>query len=72
MDSSIVTALIVAGGTLMGTIISSKYVANVRVVRLEMKMDELERKVTEHNNIVKRTYELERRVSLVEHCIDEV
>lgn len=70
MDSSIVTALIVAGGALIGTIISSKYVGNVRVIKLELKMDELERKVTKHNNLVERTYKLENKVSLLEQRMD--
>lgn len=71
MDSTIIVALIVAGGTLLGTIISAKYVSNVEVVKLKMKIDELERKVILHNRYIERTYELERKVSLLEQSINE-
>lgn len=71
MDSAIVTSLIVAGFALIGTIVSAKYVSNVRVVKLEVKMDELERKVTKHNGLVDRMYGVEARLKMVEHCVDE-
>lgn len=35
MDSAIVTSLIVAGFALVGTIVSAKYVSNVRVIKLD-------------------------------------
>lgn len=71
MDTAIITSLIVAGCALFGTIMSAKFVSNVRVVKLEMKMDELEQKVTKHNGLVDRMYAVEGRVKMVEHCIDE-
>lgn len=66
MDSTIIVALIVGGLSLFGTIVSSKYISNVRVVKLEMKVDELERKVTKHNGLVERQYKIEERMSLLE------
>lgn len=71
MDSAIVTSLIVAGFALIGTIVSAKYVSNVRVVKLEVKMDELERKVSKHNGLVDRMYGVEARMKILEHYIDE-
>ena len=62
--------LIVAGFALVGTIISAKYVSNVEVVKLQMRMKALEDKVMAHNNLIERTYALEKKVSLLEQCIE--
>jgi len=71
IDTAIVTSLIVAAFALVGTIVSSKYISNVRVVKLELKMDELEKKVSKHNGLVERMYNVEHRVGLLEHCLEE-
>lgn len=71
IDTAIITSLIVAAFALVGTIISSKYISNVRVVKLELKMDELEKKVSKHNGLVERMYSVEHRLGLAEHCIEE-
>lgn len=67
MDANVISALIVAGFALVGSVVSSKYVSNVRVVKLEMKMQELEKKVDKHNHLVERTYALEREVALLKN-----
>ena len=71
MDSSIITALIVGVLALAGTIISAKFVNNVRVMKVEMKLDELERKVTKHNGLIDRMYTAEGRITYLEHCQKE-
>lgn len=71
MDSTIVSTLIVAGFALVGTIISAKYVSNVEVVKLQMRMKALEDKVMAHNSLIERTYTLEKKVSLLEHDIED-
>ena len=70
MNSTIVGTLIVAGFALLGTIISAKYISNVEVVKLQMRMKTLEDKVMTHNNLIERTYTLEKKVNLLEHCVD--
>ena len=70
MNSTIVGTLIVAGFALLGTIISAKYVSNVEVVKLQMRMKTLEDKVMTHNNLIERTYTLEKKVDLLEHYVE--
>ncbi|NBK26383.1 MAG: hypothetical protein EOM68_30785 [Spirochaetia bacterium] len=70
MDSTIVGTLIVAGFALVGTIISAKFVSNVEVVKLQMRMKALEDKVMTHNNLIERTYALEKKVDLLEHYVE--
>jgi len=69
MESTIVVALIIGGLSVVGTYISAKYTSNVRVIRLEWKMDELEKKVTKHNGLVERQYKTEERVALLEERV---
>ena len=70
MNSTIIGTLIVAGFALLGTIISAKYISNVEVVKLQMRMKALEDKVMTHNNLIERTYTLEKKVNLLEHCVE--
>lgn len=55
---------------MLGTIISAKYVSNVEVVKLQMRMKTLEDKVMTHNNLIERTYTLEKKVNLLEHYVE--
>ena len=55
---------------MVGTIISAKYVSNVEVVKLQMRMKALEDKVMAHNNLIERTYALEKKVDLLEHYVE--
>ena len=71
MDSSIITALIVGTLALVSNIITSKFVSNVRVVKLEMKVDTLERTVHKHNQLVERMYRVENKVRIIEHDLHE-
>ena len=70
MDSTIMGTLIVAGFALLGTIISAKYVSNVKVAELSVEMKNLKQKVETHNQVIDRTYALERKVALLEQCIE--
>ena len=67
MDGQITVALIgLAGsafGSLMGVVVSSK----LTIYRIE----QLEKKVEKHNNLVERTYDLERREDLLEARLEE-
>ena len=62
MDSVIIVALISFAGTLLGTfggIITSNKLTTFRI-------EQLEKKVEQHNNVVKRVYELEKEKAVFE------
>ena len=62
MDSTIIIALISFTGTLLGTfggIITSNKLTTYRI-------EQLEKKVEQHNNVVKRVYELEKEKAVFE------
>ena len=62
MDNTIIIALISFAGTLLGTfggIITSNKLTTYRI-------EQLEKKVEQHNNVVKRVYELEKEKAVFE------
>ena len=62
MTESIIVALITAAGALIGT-----YVANRKTAALmEYRLEQLEKKVDKHNQVIERTYKLEERTELQE------
>ena len=67
MSEAIIVALIgLAGsgiGSLAGVMVSSK----LMLYRIE----QLEKKVQAHNNLIDRTYKLERKEELLEHALQE-
>jgi len=71
MDTSIITAVIVGVLALISNVITSKFVSNVRVVKLEMKVDTLEETVHKHNQLVERMYRVENKVRIIEHDLHE-
>lgn len=70
MDSAIFTAIIVGSLSVLGTFISAKYTSNVKVARLEVKVDTLEREVRKHNGVMERTYKLEEKVGILQHDVN--
>ena len=61
---SIVVALITALGALCGT-----YIANRKSAALmEYRLEQLEKKVDKHNNLVERMYHIEERVTVLEEA----
>ena len=64
MAESIVVALITAAGALIGT-----YIANRKAAALmEYRLEQLEKKVDKHNNLVERMYHIEERVTVLEEA----
>ena len=64
MAESIVVALITAAGALIGT-----YSANRKSAALmEYRLEQLEKKVDKHNNLVERMYHIEERVTVLEEA----
>ena len=63
------TALAVAGMSLIGTLAGTFGGILVANKLTTYRIDQLEKKVGEHNRIVERTYKLEGRMTEVEHDI---
>lgn len=68
MSETIIVALITGGLALLGTYISNSKSAALIAYRLE----QLEKKVELHNQVVERTYKLEERTELQEEKIAEI
>ena len=72
-------ALITAGSTVLGAIISGAVALLVAgrqhsktVALVEYRLNELEKKVDKHNNLVERMYEVEKEVALQETKIEDL
>ena len=65
MNETILAALISAAAAIIVCIItSSVQTANTKKL-IEYRLDQLEAKVDKHNNLVERTYELEKDVAII-------
>lgn len=67
MSDAIWVALIGLSGSVIGSLIGVLGASKLMAYRVE----QLEKKVEKHNNLVERTYELERRESLLEQALRE-
>ena len=65
MDTTIIIALISGGCTLVGTFAGVVTSSRLTIYRLE----QLEKKVQAHNNLIERTYALEEQTALQEEKI---
>lgn len=65
MSDAVVVALIGLAGSLLGSLIGVIVSSKLTQYRLE----QLEKKVDKHNNVVERMYSLEERVSIAEEKI---
>ena len=65
MSETIITALITGGLALAGTYLANRKASALIAYRLE----QLEKKVEAHNNLVERTYKLEEQTALQEEKI---
>ena len=68
MPNEIVIALLSLIGTLVGSLGGILVSNKLTIYRIE----QLEKKVSEHNMVVERTYQLEGRVNEVEHDIKDI
>jgi low affinity Fe/Cu permease len=68
MESSIITALISGGITLLGVLIANS--RNQAV--MQTKVDELTREVREHNNFAKRMPVVEEQIKVINHRIEDL
>ena len=68
MSETIIVALITGGLSLLGSLIAQRRQTNLTLYRI----DQLETKVSKHNNLIERTYKLEGRVLEAEHDIRDL
>lgn len=66
--ASVIVAVLSMLGTLLGSYISG----NKTVALLEFRLSALEKKVDKHNNVVERTYELEKMEAIHNEQIEEL
>ena len=62
MDDKIIVALLSLAGTLLGTL--GGIIASQRLVAY--RLEQLEKKVQQHNNLIERTYKLEESTALLQ------
>lgn len=86
MNPTILASLISAGAALLVCIINNHFqnaktakAHNDNIVLISYRLEQLEQKVMRHNNLIERTYELERRADVLEekqktanHRIDDL
>ena len=68
MSETIIVALITGGLSLLGSLIAQRRQTNLTLYRI----DQLETRVSKHNNLVERTYKLEGRMVEAEHDIRDL
>lgn len=67
---TIISSLISSTVTLLVCVINNHRQANATRALLEYKLEQLTNRVDKHNNVIERTYRLEREVALHEEKID--
>ena len=65
-------AVVVALLALVGNVIVSYFSSRKSTALMIYRLDQLEGKVNKHNELIERTYELEKHMEIVEHQIDEM
>ena len=65
----IITAVISGGSAAVASIIVASIQHRKTVAILEYRLGELEKKVDKHNNLVERTYELEKTSAVLQNMI---
>lgn len=68
MPSEIIVALLSLAGTLLGSIAGIMASNKLTLYRIE----QLEKKVDKHNNLIERTYKLEERQTVLEEKLNQL
>ena len=68
MPAEVITAALSLMGTLVGTLGGIALSSNLTNYRIE----QLEKKVEKHNNLISRTYELDERIRVANHRIEDL
>lgn len=79
MDSTIIVSLITGGLALVGTLAGTYFANRKSAALIAYRLEELEKRVQAHNNLVERTYHLEEkaevqeeRIRVINHRIDDL
>ena len=72
MTESVIVALITGGVAFLGTAVSSNMTNSKTTALITYRLEQLENKVTKHNNLVERMTAVERDIKTVFHQLDEV
>lgn len=67
MSETIIVAIIAFLGSLIGNYLSN----NKNQALIAYRLEQLEKKVNLHNNVIERTYELEKKVEVIETKLDD-
>lgn len=67
MTETIIVAIIAFIGSLVGNYMSN----NKNQALIAYRLEQLEKKVNLHNNVIERTYELEKKVEVIETKINK-
>lgn len=67
---TLIGIFISSGVTLAVCIINNHYQANATRTLMEYKLEQLTNRVDKHNEVIERTYNLEREVALIDEKID--
>lgn len=65
---AVITGVLSLAGTLAGSFLAQRKTTALIAYRLE----QLERKVDKHNNVIERTYILEEKMKVANHRIDDL
>lgn len=68
MSEAVLLGLIAAAGTVLSGIIGA-YTANKMV---NYRLEQLEKKVDKHNNLIERTYELEKNIAVIKEDVENI
>jgi len=69
MSDTIMVAIITGGLSLLGTLAGSYFSNRKSAALITYRIDQLEKKVEKHNNVIERTYQLEKRCDVFEEKI---
>ena len=69
MYEAVISAIITGIAAVVVSVVNSHYQANATRNLIEYKIEELTKRVEKHNNVIERTYELERNQGLLEEKI---
>lgn len=64
--------IIVGAFSLLGTLVGTYFANRKSAALMEYRLQELEKTVSKHNQVVERTYKLEGRMTEAEHDIKEL
>lgn len=69
MDNTVIVALITGVLSLAGTLAGSYFAQRKATALITYRLEQLEQKVSKHNNLVERTYRLEEKAAIHEEKI---